>query len=46
MTGGRLKRVSHLLDDTFCLTYGDGVGDIDIAGADRTSTSHTDDLQR
>jgi len=30
MTGGRLKRVSHLLDDTFCLTYGDGVGDIDI----------------
>jgi glucose-1-phosphate cytidylyltransferase len=31
MTGGRLKRVSHLLDDTFCLTYGDGVGDIDIS---------------
>lgn len=30
MTGGRLKRVGHLLDDTFCLTYGDGVGDIDI----------------
>jgi glucose-1-phosphate cytidylyltransferase len=30
MTGGRLKRVSHLLDETFCLTYGDGVGDIDI----------------
>jgi glucose-1-phosphate cytidylyltransferase len=31
MTGGRLKRVGHLLDETFCLTYGDGVGDIDIA---------------
>lgn len=31
MTGGRLKRVSHLIDgDTFCFTYGDGVGDIDI----------------
>lgn len=30
LTGGRLKRVGHLLDDTFCLTYGDGVGDIDI----------------
>jgi glucose-1-phosphate cytidylyltransferase len=30
MTGGRLKRVSHLLDDTFCLTYGDGVGDVNI----------------
>lgn len=31
MTGGRLKRVAHLLDDTFCLTYGDGVADIDIS---------------
>ena len=30
MTGGRLKRVAHLLDGTFCLTYGDGVADIDI----------------
>jgi glucose-1-phosphate cytidylyltransferase len=31
-TGGRLKRVAHLLrdDDAFCMTYGDGVGDIDI----------------
>lgn len=30
-TGGRIKRVSdHISDDTFCLTYGDGVGDIDI----------------
>ena len=31
MTGGRLKRVRHFLDDeTFCLTYGDGVSDIDV----------------
>lgn len=30
MTGGRLKRVADYLDDTFCLTYGDGVADVDI----------------
>ena len=30
MTGGRLGRVLHHLDDEFCLTYGDGVADIDI----------------
>jgi len=31
-TGGRLKRVSeYIRDDTFMLTYGDGVADIDIA---------------
>lgn len=31
-TGGRLKRVARWLqdDDTFCMTYGDGVSDIDI----------------
>ena len=30
-TGGRLKRVrEHIGDDTFMLTYGDGVADIDI----------------
>tara|TARA_Y100000766_G_scaffold123809_1_gene106322 strand:- start:134 stop:916 length:783 start_codon:yes stop_codon:yes gene_type:complete len=29
-TGGRLKRVEQHLEDTFCLTYGDGVSDIDI----------------
>jgi glucose-1-phosphate cytidylyltransferase len=32
-TGGRLKRVGRYLNETFCLTYGDGVGDVDIAGA-------------
>jgi glucose-1-phosphate cytidylyltransferase len=32
MTGGRLRRVSDYLDnETFCMTYGDGVSDIDIA---------------
>jgi glucose-1-phosphate cytidylyltransferase len=31
MTGGRLKRIRHLLgDEDFCMTYGDGVADIDI----------------
>jgi glucose-1-phosphate cytidylyltransferase len=32
MTGGRLKRVRDYLDpdDSFCLTYGDGVSDVDI----------------
>lgn len=31
MTGGRLKRVKkHVDDDTFCLTYGDGISDINI----------------
>jgi glucose-1-phosphate cytidylyltransferase len=31
MTGGRLKRVLRYVDgETFCLTYGDGVADIDI----------------
>ena len=31
MTGGRLKRVAKYLDDeTFCLTYGDGLSDVDI----------------
>jgi glucose-1-phosphate cytidylyltransferase len=30
MTGGRIKRVADYLDDTFCLTYGDGVADVDV----------------
>ena len=31
MTGGRLRRVlDYLDDDDFCMTYGDGVSDIDI----------------
>jgi len=31
MTGGRLKRVrDHVGDETFCMTYGDGVGNVDL----------------
>lgn len=30
MTGGRLKAVSSYLEDEFCFTYGDGVGNVDI----------------
>ncbi|HYW94565.1 MAG TPA: glucose-1-phosphate cytidylyltransferase [Bacteroidales bacterium] len=31
MTGGRLKRVKDYIgDETFCLTYGDGVSDVNI----------------
>lgn len=30
MTGGRILRAADYLDDTFCLTYGDGVSDVDI----------------
>ncbi|WP_432767017.1 glucose-1-phosphate cytidylyltransferase [Xanthomonas campestris] len=35
MTGGRLRRVREHLhgDDAFCMTYGDGVADIDIGAA-------------
>ena len=31
MTGGRIKRIlDHVSDDHFCLTYGDGVSDVNI----------------
>ena len=30
MTGGRVKRLKDFLDDTFLLTYGDGVADVEI----------------
>ena len=35
MTGGRLKRVADHLrgEDAFCMTYGDGVGEGDIAAS-------------
>ncbi len=34
LTGGRLKRVApHLGNETFLMTYGDGVGDVDITAA-------------
>ena len=41
MTGGRLKRIANYLDkDEFCLTYGDGVGDVDITELLRFHRKH------
>jgi glucose-1-phosphate cytidylyltransferase len=39
-TGGRLKRVKDYLDDDFCMTYGDGVGSIDIGALIDFHRSH------
>jgi glucose-1-phosphate cytidylyltransferase len=40
-TGGRLKRIrDYLGDDDFCMTYGDGVGDVDIAKSIEFHKSH------
>ncbi|MEI6082514.1 MAG: glucose-1-phosphate cytidylyltransferase [Verrucomicrobiota bacterium] len=34
MTGGRLKRVANYVgNETFCMTYGDGVGNVDVAAS-------------
>jgi glucose-1-phosphate cytidylyltransferase len=35
MTGGRVKRIADYVKDeeAFCLTYGDGLGDVDISAA-------------
>jgi len=40
MTGGRLKRVGNYLSGTFCMTYGDGLADIDIAAEIAFHESH------
>jgi glucose-1-phosphate cytidylyltransferase len=42
MTGARLLRARHHLkgEETFCLTYGDGVGDIDIAALIQFHQAH------
>lgn len=42
MTGGRLGRVAEYIKDeeAFCFTYGDGVGDIDIAKSIEFHKSH------
>lgn len=41
MTGGRLKRIANYLGkDDFCLTYGDGVGDVDITELVRFHRMH------
>jgi glucose-1-phosphate cytidylyltransferase len=45
MTGGRLKRVAPHLEGegAFCMTYGDGVGDVDVAAQIRFHASHGKD---
>ncbi|MCY3852561.1 MAG: glucose-1-phosphate cytidylyltransferase [Gammaproteobacteria bacterium] len=40
MTGGRLKRVAPYLKEQFCMTYGDGVADVDISALIRFHESH------
>lgn len=42
MTGGRLGRVREFVekDEVFCFTYGDGVGDVDIAQSIAFHRSH------
>ncbi len=41
MTGGRVKRIEQYVDgDTFMLTYGDGLADIDIAEGIRFHRQH------
>ncbi|AGX87884.1 glucose-1-phosphate cytidylyltransferase [Candidatus Symbiobacter mobilis] len=42
MTGGRLLRVAEYVrnEEAFCLTYGDGLGDVDIAETIRFHHSH------
>ena len=40
-TGGRVKRCRHLLGDTAFITYGDGLGDIDVHAELAFHRSHT-----
>lgn len=40
MTGGRIKRVKEYIDGDFCLTYGDGVSNIDIKKSIEFHKSH------
>lgn len=41
MTGGRIKHVARFIgDDDFCMTYGDGVGNIDIAAVIKYHREH------
>ena len=40
MTGGRLKRVGDHLGERFCMTYGDGVADVDISALLEFHKSH------
>ena len=41
MTGGRLKRIrKYVEDETFCVTYGDGVSDVDITKSIQYHKAH------
>ncbi len=42
LTGGRLKRLAHYIadDEAFCLTYGDGVADVDVRAQIAFHKSH------
>ena len=42
MTGGRIKRISEYLsgEEDFCLTYGDGVADVDIENSIKFHRAH------
>jgi glucose-1-phosphate cytidylyltransferase len=42
MTGGRLKRIKEYVknDKAFCLTYGDGLGDVDISALIKFHQNH------
>lgn len=39
-TGGRLKRITDYVDGDFCMTYGDGVGSVDISSSIKFHNSH------
>lgn len=39
-TGGRLKRVANYIDGDFCMTYGDGVGSVDLTALLEFHKSH------
>jgi glucose-1-phosphate cytidylyltransferase len=40
MTGGRLKRIAPHVSGTFCMTYGDGLSDVDISATIAFHKSH------
>ncbi len=40
LTGGRLKRVSHLLEDDFHFTYGDGLSNVNLSNLLNFHKSH------
>lgn len=43
-TGGRLRRISHLLDDKFFLTYGDGLSNVDLKKLKDTHEANQNDV--